>query len=102
MTRWTERCRGEPYKQSSAKGKAFAHHPEPGSLPTNGARSTILTTLRLQKWEIMVGLKIPSDVKVSAPAMNVAQSLKFYKALGWKVNWRADDDNSAELELAGN
>ena len=61
-----------------------------------------MTTLRLQKWEIMVGLKNPSDVKVSAPAMNVAQSLKFYKALGWKVNWRADDDNSAELELAGN
>ena len=61
-----------------------------------------MTTLRLQNWEITVDLKNASDVTVCAPAMNYAQSLKFYKVLEWKVNWRADNDNSAELELTGN
>ncbi len=26
----------------------------------------------------------------------------FYEAMGWKVNWRAEDDSLAELELTGN
>ena len=43
-----------------------------------------------------------SDVKVFVPAMNFSHSLDFYAAMGWTVNWRADDDNLAELELAGN
>ena len=61
-----------------------------------------MTTPRLQNWEITVGLKNASDVTVYAPAMNYAQSLKFYKALKWKINGRSDDNNSAELEPAGN
>ena len=42
---------------------------------------------------------IASDVKVFVPAMNFRQSLEFYKAMGWNINWRADD-SLAELELA--
>ena len=41
-----------------------------------------------------------NDVKIFAPAMNFSESLAFYKALGWQVNWLADDNSLAELELA--
>ena len=41
-----------------------------------------------------------SDIKVFVPAMNFGLSVEFYEAMGWKVNWRADDDSLAELELA--
>ena len=41
-----------------------------------------------------------SDVKVFVPAMDFGQSIGFYDATGWKINWRADDDGLAELELA--
>ena len=41
-----------------------------------------------------------SDVKVFVPAMDFGQSIGFYDAMGWKINWRADDDGLAELELA--
>ena len=41
-----------------------------------------------------------SDVKVFVPARNFGDSLAFYQAMGWNVNWRADDDGLAELELA--
>ena len=40
-------------------------------------------------------LKNASDVTVCVSAMNYAQSLKFYKVLEWKMNWRSGDDNSA-------
>lgn len=43
---------------------------------------------------------VVKDVKVFVPAMNFAQSLRFYQALGWQVNWVADDEGLAELELA--
>ena len=42
------------------------------------------------------------DIKVFVPAMNFNQSMEFYEAMGWKVNWRVDDDVLAELELADN
>ena len=42
-----------------------------------------------------------NDVKVFVPALDFAQSLEFYQALGWRLNWKADDDGLAELELAG-
>jgi predicted lactoylglutathione lyase len=42
-----------------------------------------------------------SDVKVFVPARNFQESLEFYEALGWKVNFRAEDDGIAELELVG-
>ena len=42
-----------------------------------------------------------SDIKVFVPAMDFVQSTKFYEAMGWNVNWRADDDSLAEPELAG-
>ena len=32
--------------------------------------------------------------------MDFSQSMRFYEAMGWKANWRADDDSLAELELA--
>ena len=41
-----------------------------------------------------------SDVKVFVPAMDFGQSARFYEAMGWTVNWRAEDDSLAELELA--
>ena len=44
---------------------------------------------------------LASDIKVFVPAMNFKQSMKFYEAMGWNVNWRADDDDLAELEFAG-
>ena len=37
------------------------------------------------------------DIKVFGPAMNFSDSVKFYEALGWSINWRANDDGLAEL-----
>lgn len=42
------------------------------------------------------------DVKVFVPAKDLGESMGFYEAMGWRVNWRAEDDSLAELELAGN
>ena len=42
------------------------------------------------------------DIKVFVPAKDFRQSMQFYEAMGWKVNWRAEDDTLGELELAGN
>ena len=41
-----------------------------------------------------------TDIKIFGPAMNFSESLGFYKALGWQVNWQADENDLAELELA--
>ncbi len=41
-----------------------------------------------------------TDVKVFVPAMNFQKSLRFYEALGWQVNFRSENDDLAELELA--
>jgi catechol 2,3-dioxygenase-like lactoylglutathione lyase family enzyme len=41
-----------------------------------------------------------TDVKVFVPAKNFQESLRFYEALGWRVNYRAENDDIAELELA--
>ena len=41
------------------------------------------------------------DIKVFVPALNFLESLRFYEALGWQINFRADNDDIAELELAG-
>jgi hypothetical protein len=41
-----------------------------------------------------------SDVKIFVPAMNFRESLEFYTSLGWKQNWKDEDDGLAELELA--
>ena len=38
------------------------------------------------------------DMKVFVPAMNFTQSMEFYEALGWKVNWRATDDSLALMQ----
>lgn len=43
-----------------------------------------------------------TDVKVFVPAKNFQESLQFYEALGWKINFRAEKDDLAELELANN
>lgn len=40
-----------------------------------------------------------SDVKPFVPAKNFQESLQFYSAMGWKINWQ--DDGLAELELGG-
>ena len=45
---------------------------------------------------------VATDVKVFVPAMNFAQSLAFYKAMGWHLDWKADDNSLAVLELADN
>ena len=42
------------------------------------------------------------DIKIFVPAKDFSQSMLFYEAMGWTVNWRAEDDTLAELELAGN
>ncbi len=42
-----------------------------------------------------------SDVKVFVPAKNFSESLAFYSKLGWQLNWQADDNSLAELELGG-
>lgn len=44
---------------------------------------------------------IATDLKVFVPAKNFTESLAFYNKLGWKLNWKADDNSLAELELAG-
>ena len=41
-----------------------------------------------------------SDVNIFVPTMDFSQSIGFYDAMGWAVNWRAEDDSLAELELA--
>ena len=41
-----------------------------------------------------------SDVKVFVPAKNFQESLAFYEAMGWQVNFRSESDDLAELELA--
>ena len=56
--------------------------------------------LGLLREKIPMDTPIASDVKVFVPAINFRQSLEFYKAMGWNINWRADDDSLAELELA--
>lgn len=38
------------------------------------------------------------DIKVFVPAKDFTQSMKYYTALGWKINWK--DEGLAELELA--
>ena len=50
----------------------------------------------------LTGAPKATDVKVFVPARDFRQSLDFYAAMGWSVNWRADDDSLAEMELAGN
>ena len=30
---------------------------------------------------------LASDIKVFVPAMNFNQSMNFYEAMGWNVNW---------------
>ena len=42
------------------------------------------------------------DVKVFVSAKDFGRSMGFYEAMGWTVNWRAEDDSLAELELACN
>lgn len=39
------------------------------------------------------------DVKVFVPAMNFADSFKFYTAMGWTADWKADDGSLAVLAL---
>ncbi len=41
-----------------------------------------------------------TDVKVFVPAKDFQESLRFYTALGWQLNYRAENDDIAELELA--
>jgi predicted lactoylglutathione lyase len=41
-----------------------------------------------------------TDVKVFVPAKDFQDSLRFYEALGWQVNFRAANDDIAELQLA--
>ncbi len=41
-----------------------------------------------------------TDVKTFVPAKKFEESLAFYEALGWKINFCADDNGIAELELA--
>ncbi len=43
---------------------------------------------------------VATDVKVFVPAKDFKASLAFYTALGWTVNFRAEDDGIAELALA--
>lgn len=42
---------------------------------------------------------LASDVRAFVPARDFEQSLRFYTALGWTLNWR--HDGLAEIELAG-
>ncbi len=39
------------------------------------------------------------DVKVFVPTLDFDESLRFYTALGWRLNWRHEE--LAEVELAG-
>lgn len=47
-----------------------------------------------------MGTLTAKDVKMFVPALDFAKSLQFYEALGWQVNWVADDNGLAILELA--
>ncbi|MEZ4630613.1 MAG: hypothetical protein R2880_07895 [Deinococcales bacterium] len=49
---------------------------------------------------LVVNFPKARDIKVFVPAMNFLESLEFYKALGWQVNFQAEDNGLAELELA--
>lgn len=40
------------------------------------------------------------DVKVFVPALNFQESIQFYEAMGWRSNFRDENDDIAELELA--
>lgn len=40
------------------------------------------------------------DLKTFVPCKDFDVSIRFYKALGWKLNWQ-DDSELAEIELAG-
>jgi hypothetical protein len=42
-----------------------------------------------------------TGVKTFVPAKNFEESLTFYKAMGWKVNFHSENNDLAELELAG-
>lgn len=42
---------------------------------------------------------VATDVKVYVPAMDFDDSLAFYEAVGWTVNWVSDAHDYAELEL---
>ena len=42
------------------------------------------------------------ELAIDVPAKDFSQSIQVYGAMGWKVNWRAQDDTLADLELAGN
>jgi len=41
-----------------------------------------------------------NDVKVFVPAKSFRESINFYQALGWEVDYRAEDDGIAILALA--
>jgi predicted lactoylglutathione lyase len=41
-----------------------------------------------------------TDIKIFVPAKKFGESLQFYTALGWQINWQAEDNSLAELELA--
>lgn len=41
-------------------------------------------------------------IRVFVPAKDFRQSLHFYTSLGWALKWQANDNNLAQLELAGN
>jgi len=41
------------------------------------------------------------DVKMFVPAQDFKESLRFYQALGCQLNWLAEDNSLAILELAG-
>ncbi len=43
---------------------------------------------------------IALDVKTFVPAKNFQESLAFYEAMGWTLNFRGEEDDLAELELA--
>lgn len=46
-----------------------------------------------------MGQPTAKDVKPFVPAKNFTESMAFYRALGWKLNWQ--NGGLAELELAG-
>lgn len=41
-----------------------------------------------------------TDVKTFVPTKNFEESLAFYAAMGWTINFRSDKNDLAELELA--
>ena len=40
-----------------------------------------------------------SDVKTFVPAKNFEESFNFYTALGWRPDWKAEDNSLAVMEL---